>query len=278
MNTCIAIAIGLRLGISNLGIKRIGTHCIECFFGYVRIACHFNHTAENVIRAAKKAIILNKYMKELNVKFKIRSRDNVGGIHLHDGIYESDEEILSEDRAYVMKSLTIMNEINQDYISSFIGDINSYTKRLVKEGKYGLIKLSDVTAGRGPINRINALRYRMSVSPARTQSISNDSNPLKFYSKQKSIHTLIRDYSYSEWSQAIINTICNDPDLPKSKKTPEQTKNRKLLNKENQENISCDSSLFPCKVQSIDTNATINTTLWGANDDKMKRMPLSFLK
>ena len=122
-----------------------------------------------------------------------------------------------------------MNEINQDYISSFIGDINSYTKRLVKEGKYGLIKLSDVTAGRGPINRINALRYRMSVSPASTQSISNDSNPLKFYSKQKSIHTLIRDYSYSEWSQAIINTICNDPDLPKSKKNTRTNEKQEII-------------------------------------------------
>ena len=41
-----------------LKLSRVGTHCLECFFGIVRMACYENHSFYNIIGSIYKSIVI----------------------------------------------------------------------------------------------------------------------------------------------------------------------------------------------------------------------------
>ena len=77
MNTILAICYALDR--NDLNISHLGTHPIECFFGVVRVNCHYNHSFCNVIHAISKSVICHKFMDDLNIKKKIYGRKTTAG-------------------------------------------------------------------------------------------------------------------------------------------------------------------------------------------------------
>ena len=71
INTCVGLAVGMKLGITDLATQRIGTHDLECFFGYMRLASSYNHTLEQAIRACINSIILKIESQKINQKIQI---------------------------------------------------------------------------------------------------------------------------------------------------------------------------------------------------------------
>lgn len=60
-------------------LANLGTHPLECFYGNVRIDCHFFHSLFNVVHSISKAILSNHLIEELHLKRKIKGRKNIGG-------------------------------------------------------------------------------------------------------------------------------------------------------------------------------------------------------
>ena len=53
-----------------LNLSHIGTHPVECFYGLIRIQCHYNHTLFNIMHSIGKTVISNHLMDLLGIKKK----------------------------------------------------------------------------------------------------------------------------------------------------------------------------------------------------------------
>lgn len=79
MNTILGFLVCFENGNQSFNLAHIGTHPIECFFGMVRIGCHFQHTLLNVLKTISRTILTNNFLDEFNIKKKIDGRINVAG-------------------------------------------------------------------------------------------------------------------------------------------------------------------------------------------------------
>ena len=77
MNTILGLLVCLERPTFN--IAHLGTHPIECFFGLIRIGCHFQHTIFNILRTISRSILTINFMSDLNIKKKINGRINIAG-------------------------------------------------------------------------------------------------------------------------------------------------------------------------------------------------------
>lgn len=79
LNTILGIYYCLKRDETNL--FHLGTYPIECFYGYVRVDCHFNHTLFNILHSMSKSVLTSYFMNELGLKRKkIRGRKSIGGV------------------------------------------------------------------------------------------------------------------------------------------------------------------------------------------------------
>lgn len=78
LNTILTIIISIQKHVL-LKLSRVGTHCLECFFGLVRLACHGNHNLANILRSIAKSIFIKNELIKINEEVTIKGRDNLGG-------------------------------------------------------------------------------------------------------------------------------------------------------------------------------------------------------
>ena len=83
LNTLIVTISELRNSPDNLAIGRIGTHNVECQFGTIRLLCHHKHSWKVVLRSFSKVVLLKEVIKMFGYSFKVRERENVGGVKIH---------------------------------------------------------------------------------------------------------------------------------------------------------------------------------------------------
>ena len=79
INTVIGIAVAINMDLEKIGLERVGTHCLECFFGYMRMCSHGDHSLDMAIRVAIKSLLITKYCHEMNYQIPIQTRVNTGG-------------------------------------------------------------------------------------------------------------------------------------------------------------------------------------------------------
>ena len=68
--------------IEKLGLERVGTHCLECFFGYMRMCSQGDHSVNRALHAAIKSLLITQYCNEIKYALHIRTRVNVGGVKI----------------------------------------------------------------------------------------------------------------------------------------------------------------------------------------------------
>ena len=183
--TTIGIGVALELNIPRIGLDRIGTHCIECGFGIMRILQRDVNTVERAIKTVAKTCMLiqNNYILQLPIK--INTRENNGGVKI-----QTENEV-EEERLFINPNLIITVNYNlminayieSIYIESLVNQLNSYTKDIYfKKPTTKYINHFEFESPK-PYSRYLAISaYRMSTTPIpKDLNKTNFSSPINFY-------------------------------------------------------------------------------------------------
>jgi hypothetical protein len=73
-------------------VSRLGTHCLENFFGFVRQNARADDRAITAVRLIAKTAVMSLEMDRLRINVKHQGRDNVGGVVIGDAPIELTEE------------------------------------------------------------------------------------------------------------------------------------------------------------------------------------------
>ena len=110
INTVIGMGVALKIDIDEIGLERVGTHRLECFFGYMRMCSQGNHSSDRAIRAAIKSLLIGQYSREINYKITIQKRVNEGGVKI---TREIDDSIFKSKRQLDIKPKEFVNQITE---------------------------------------------------------------------------------------------------------------------------------------------------------------------
>jgi hypothetical protein len=80
LNSALALVLFVLEADEHWSFSRMGTHCLENFFGLVRRSSHGDDRAVTAMRIIVRASLVARTMHELNIAVKHRGRDNVGGV------------------------------------------------------------------------------------------------------------------------------------------------------------------------------------------------------
>lgn len=203
MNTCIGIAIAIKLDKDRLALARIGTHDIELFYGHMRIVSHFNHTFENAIRTAVNAILLRKYSFDIGYPFQVNKRDNVAGIVLTK--YINNQMIIDYSGVEVQSVLIQLMrgiQVPLEILNRIVEYLNNYTISIHNARSYKPIIVPHIMSGRLPSYRINAIQYTMSLLP-----IPNESTTFDYYMNDKVLQKKLQKVSIYQWCMRLLANI-----------------------------------------------------------------------
>ena len=83
MNTLLVLIAQLRTH-QNIALDRIGTHCLECSFGVVRLLCQYKHSWGRILKSFSQLLLITDFMTILGSVMNPRSRVNDAGIKLYE--------------------------------------------------------------------------------------------------------------------------------------------------------------------------------------------------
>ena len=81
INLCFGIAVALRR-MPNCPLDRIGTHVLENYFGFIRVASLNDHSPERMKIHASRSIVLQQCLENLKISIKHNMRENTGGTQI----------------------------------------------------------------------------------------------------------------------------------------------------------------------------------------------------
>ena len=206
INTVIGVAIALKLDQEDIGLERVGTHCLECFFGYMRMCAQGNNTSDRAIRSAIKSILIAQYSRDIDYLVHIQTRINTGGVKINAELEERLEhkpaiEIKPEEINKNLKQLAQQGECeNRCAIEAFINSFQS--RRIVFNSK--AIRIPSYMSGYAAY-----ARYKKSVAP-----VPDEKSPLNaFYkvsehikSKYTDIECEQREQLFTRWKELTCST------------------------------------------------------------------------
>lgn len=105
MNTLLSIIIALCSGYDSLCLDRLGTHCIELFFGLIRGFSKGVDGWDTFYRTIGKTIMAQESLNELNIKPVIKHRANLAGVVITDKFDMSLLQKISSDAFQTAKDL-----------------------------------------------------------------------------------------------------------------------------------------------------------------------------
>ena len=100
MNLCFGLAVGL-IHVKDCPLDRIGTHVLENFFGFIRVASKNFHTPKMMLTHTARSVIFRQCTDSLGIHFKHKGRENSGGVKVNEA----------------MEAFTIMENINPEEIT-----------------------------------------------------------------------------------------------------------------------------------------------------------------
>lgn len=201
INTCVGLAIGMKLGITDLATQRIGTHDLECFFGYMRLASSYNHTLEQAIRACINSIILKIESQKMNQKIHIRSRDNIGGVVLTKSMNQkADIAIDWLELHEIISELLLGKQISQEKEKN----VKDISKKIIEIFDCERINIPTLFAGFGPTDR--NIRYTKYVSymPIRTSDVKS---PFDFFMNKQRYVNIMNTNEFKKWTCTVIKKV-----------------------------------------------------------------------
>ena len=83
MNTLLVLVAQLRRH-QNIALDRIGTHCLECNFGVVRLLCQYKHSWGRIWKSFSQLLLITDFMTILGSVINPRSRVSDAGIKLYE--------------------------------------------------------------------------------------------------------------------------------------------------------------------------------------------------
>ena len=185
MCTTVGIGIALTLEIPRIGLERVGTHCIECDFGTMRILQHDINTPEQGVKVAAKSFIVLQNNDHLQIPKQINTRENNGGVKISCDTPTPERLFINPDLIVrLIYNLMINGAVEEDSLESLVMQLNSYSSFYVNNPTTKL-KNQFALASAKPFSRyLTVSAYRMSVTPV-PQDISKSriSSPLSYYFK-----------------------------------------------------------------------------------------------
>jgi hypothetical protein len=91
LNTAIALIRFMLDADENWSFSRLGTHCLENLFGFVRRNSLGDDQFGPILGIITKATLVDHAMHHLNLEIKHSSHDNIGGTLIHDKVVEFTE-------------------------------------------------------------------------------------------------------------------------------------------------------------------------------------------
>lgn len=85
MNLCFGIAVGI-LHIHECPLDRIGTHVLENFFGFIRLASKNYHTPNMMFVHTARGIIFRQCIDSLDISLNHKGRENMGGVKIKESM------------------------------------------------------------------------------------------------------------------------------------------------------------------------------------------------
>lgn len=150
MNLCFGLITAI-IKLDNVPLDRIGTHALENYFGFIRIASKNDHTPSMMLTHCARAVIMKQCFIELNCEYKIRKRENVGGVEI-----SQEMEIfqyVSNINPKVLSDKIISNTLRID--KDIMNRLNDYVIKITTPSShYPKIYRSSMFAGKQPSARI----------------------------------------------------------------------------------------------------------------------------
>lgn len=200
INTIIGLSVAIMLNQENLALQRLGSHDLELFFGHMRLMCFNDHTFENALRVAARAIIVRKYCEDVEFPMKINKRVNTAGIVLTSDINnQNDFDFDCAKIVSIIWDLMRGNTIDNRNLEDMTKMINSYTKTILKLN-IKQVKMPHVMSGWNPSCRLNALNYTISTLP-----LPHSKSSLGFYITRGKKNKIARnEESLLNWCLQIL--------------------------------------------------------------------------
>ena len=205
INTIIGITYALSLESIQLGLERIGTHCLECFFGYMRICTRNDNSFDRSMHAAIKSLLISDLSRKMGYHLPIRTRINQGGAKLT----PENEDYLLQLPSLKIEPYFIVDHLldraqgktDEKGIEIFNKIVNSICDRKSHEKEMKTIKLQRIMSGTSPY-----ARYRNSTLPIPSQcSPLNDYFPIAsdiIMNAENEMEQWIRAYE-EKWNSVI---------------------------------------------------------------------------
>lgn len=203
LNTIAALGVAVKYFPDSLATQRVGTHCIELFFGSMRLLSFYNDDFSNAIRVVSEAIIIRQFSEDIKAPIKINKRDNEAGITLTKEInslenLEFDGYLLTE----VIYNLMNGKLIKDEDMNAVELMINNYTEKILKCVAYKCVKKPKVICGTLPMHRNNVINYSLSVIPVPKYESAFD-----YYLKDKKFRKKVEKLSINEWCMKLCASL-----------------------------------------------------------------------
>ena len=110
MNSILSILIAIYLKFDPLCLDRLGTHCLEFFFGLIRGFSNGIDGWEKFYKTVCKTVIAQEFLDDLDISPVINNRANLAGVVINEFIEDDEEFSLIANEAYT-KALNLFAEL-----------------------------------------------------------------------------------------------------------------------------------------------------------------------
>ena len=146
INLCFGLTIALTRDI-DIPLDRVGSHVLENYFGFVRLASKNKHTPKMLKTQSLRVMIMTKNLSELGIEYKHKGRENMGGV-LPTAEMETNE-IFSD-----IKPIDLVSQLFDGKGTALNETFKKYDTKIKNDPKYPRIYYPDAFSSKQASQRI----------------------------------------------------------------------------------------------------------------------------
>ena len=140
INTCIAIAVGIKLQIngviSDLHLGRLSSHDVECFFGLLRSTSNGDERKTRLIKILSKVLITRLCKLELGLTDTKKTRVNTGGTRLSNEELQHNLNLFNSYKyVSILYGMMLNVPLSKEEIILFCKITDEYSLRIANDKK-----------------------------------------------------------------------------------------------------------------------------------------------